>query len=79
MEVIIDSISMVGFSKVYKAFRKQIGGYYVNNTTDKMNVILVNNSSWKIDTFSWGICITDEKNNITITLASKEFNKIIIQ
>lgn len=79
MEVIIENISMVGFSKICNAFQKQITGYYVDNETDAVNVFLGDSSLWKIGTFSWGVYLTNEKNNVTITLPGKEFNKIIIQ
>lgn len=79
MEVIIDNASAVGFSKIYKSFRKHITGFYVDNKTDTVNVFLGDSSLWKIGTSSWGVYLTNEKSNVTITLASKEFNKIIIQ
>lgn len=79
MEVIIENVSMAGFSKIYDAFQKQITGYYVDNKTDTVNVFLSDSSLWKIVTSSWGVYITTEKNNVTITLTYKEFNKIIIQ
>ena len=79
MEVIIENISMSGFFKIYKAYKKQITGYYVDNKTDTVNVFLGDSSLWTIGTFSWGVYLTNEKNNVTITIASKEFNKIIIQ
>ena len=79
MEVIIENIIMSGFLKIYKSFKKQITGYYVDNKTDTVNVFLGDSSLWTIGTFSWGVYITSEKNNVTITIAGKEFNKIIIQ
>lgn len=79
MEVIIENISMSGFSKVYDAFQKQITGYYVDKKIDTVNAFLGDSSLWKICTFSWGVSITNEKNNATVTLAGVEFEKIVIQ
>ena len=70
---------MAGFSKIYNAFRKQINGFYVDNKINTVNIFLGDSSLWKIDTFSWGVHLTNEKSNVSITLAGKEFNKIIIQ
>lgn len=79
MEVIIENMSIVAFSKTNNAFQKQITGYYVDKETDTVTVYLGDSSLWTIGTYSWGVYITNEKNNVTITLASREFNKITIQ
>lgn len=79
MEVIIENISMAGFSKIRGAFQKQITGYYVDNKSDTVDVIFGDSSLWKIGTFRLGVYLTNKKNNVTVTIASKEFNKIIIQ
>lgn len=79
MEVIIENISIVGFSRIYKSFRKYITGFYVDNKTNTVNVFLGDSSLWKINTLNWGVYITNEKNNVTVTIAGKEFNRIIIQ
>lgn len=79
MEVVIENVSIVGFSKIYNAFKKQISGYCVDNRNGTVNVFLGDGSFWKIRTFSWGVYFTNEENNVTITLAGEEFNKIVIQ
>ena len=79
MEIVIENVSIVGFSKIYNAFHKQISGYCVDNRNGTVNVFLGDSSLWKIRTFSWGVYLTNEKNNATITLAGEEFNKIVIQ
>ena len=79
MEVIIESMSIVGFSKINNAFQKQITGYYVDKKTDTVTVYLGDSSFWKIGTYSWGVYITNENNNVTVTIASREFNRITIQ
>lgn len=79
MEVIIESMSIVGFQKINNVFQKQITGYYVDKETDTVTVYLGDSSLWKIGTYSWGVYITNEKNNVTVTIASREFNKITIQ
>ena len=79
MEIVIENVSIVGFSKIYNAFQKQISGYCVDNRSGTVNVFLGDSSFWKIRTFSWGIYLTNEENNVTITLEVEEFNKIVIQ
>ena len=79
MEIVIKNVSIVGFSKIYNAFQKQISGYCVDNRNGTVNVFLGDSSFWKIRTFSWGVYLTNEVNNATITLAGEEFNKIVIQ
>ena len=79
MEIVIENVSIVGFSKIYNAFQKQISGYCVDNRNGTVNVFLGDSSLWKIRTFSWGVYLTNEVNNATITLAGDEFNKIVIQ
>ena len=79
MEVVIENISMAGFSKIYSAFQKQITGYYVDNKTDTVTVFLGDSSLWKIKTYGWGVYLTNEKKNVTVTLAGREFKKIRIQ
>lgn len=79
MEVIIESMSIVGFSKINNAFHEQITGYYVDKETDTVTVYLGDSSLWKIVTYSKGVYITKEKNNVTVTIANREFNKITIQ
>ena len=79
MEIVIENVSIVGFSKIYNAFQKQMSGYCVDNRSGTVNVFLGDSSFWKIRMFSWGVYLTNEENNATITLASEEFNKIVIQ
>ena len=79
MEIVIENVSIVGFSKIYNSFQKQISGYCVDNRNGTVNVFLGDSSFWKIRTFSWGVYLTNEENNATITLAGEEFNKIVIQ
>lgn len=79
MELIINNISMVGFSKIYNSFDKQISGYYVNNKNDTVDVSLGDSSLWHIDTFSWGVCISNAKSKVNVTLVGTEFEKIVIQ
>ena len=79
MEIVIENVSIVGFSKIYNSFQKQISGYCVDNRNGTVNVFLGDSSLWKIRTFSWGVYLTNEVNNATITLAGEEFNKIVIQ
>ena len=79
MEIVIENVSIVGFSKIYNAFQKQISGYCVDNRSGTVNVFLADSSFWKIRTFSWGIYVTNDENNVTITLEVEEFNKIVIQ
>ena len=79
MEIVIENVSIVGFSNIYNAFQKQISGYCVDNRNGTVNVLLGDSSLWKIRTFSWGVYLTNEVNNATITLAGEEFNKIVIQ
>ena len=79
MEIVIENVSIVGFSRIYNVFQKQIGGYCVDNRNGTVNVFLGDSSFWKIRTFSWGVYLTNEENNITITLEGEEFNKIVIQ
>ena len=79
MEIVIENVSIVGFSKIYNAFKKQISGYCADNRNGTVNVFLGDSSFWKIRTFSWGVYLTNEENNVTITLAGEEFNKIVIE
>ena len=79
MEIVIENVSIVGFSKMYNAFQKRINGYCVDNRDGTVNVFLGDSSFWKIRTFSWGVYLTNEENNVTITLEVEEFNKIVIQ
>ena len=79
MEIVIENVSIVGFSKIYNAFQKQISGYCVDNRSGTVNVFLGDSSFWKIRTFSWGAYLTNDENNVTITLEVEEFNKIVIQ
>ena len=79
MEIVIENVSIVGFSKMYNAFQKQIIGYCVDNRNGTVDVFLGDSSFWKIRTFSWGVYLTNEENNTTITLAVEEFNKIVIE
>ena len=79
MEIVIENVSIVGFSKIYNAFQKQIGGYCVDNRNGTVDVFLGDSSFWKIRTFSWGVYLTNEENNATITLEGEEFNKIVIE
>ena len=79
MEIVIENVSIVGFAKMYNAFQKQISVYCVDKGNCTVNVCLGDSSFWKIRTFSWGVYLTNEENNATITLAGEEFNKLVIQ
>lgn len=79
MEIIIEDIRMTGFLNLYNAFQKHINGYYVYNKTDTTDVFLGDSSLWEIRTFNCEVYITNKENNITVTIAEPDFNKIIIQ
>ena len=79
MEIIIEEMSMVGFSKVLTAFQKYIKEYHVNVKTDTITVFFNDSELWEVSTFSWGVSIKNLKNDISITIANNHFKNIIIQ
>ena len=79
MEIVIENMTMIGFSKVYKTFKEQITGYYVDNKTNTVNVFLGSSSQWKICTFNSGVYLTNNKSKITLTIECMDFNQMIIQ
>ena len=79
MELIIENISMKGFSKICNSFERELKGFYVDKETDTVTVFLGDIALWEIDTYNNGVNIINLKNNNSITLPSHHFNKIIIQ
>ena len=79
MEIIIEEMSMIGFSKVLTAFQKYIKEYNVNVKTDTITVFFNDSELWEVNTFTWGVSIKNLKNGRSITIANHHFKKITIQ
>ena len=79
MEIIIEEMSMIGFSKVLTAFQKYIKEYHVNVGTDTITVFFNDSELWEVSTFTWGVSIKNLKNDISITIANHHFKNITIQ
>lgn len=79
MEIIIEEMSMIGFSKVLTAFQKDIKEYNVNVKTDTITVFFNDSELWEINTFTWGVSIKNLKNGRSITIANHHFKNITIQ
>lgn len=79
MEIIIEEMSMIGFSKVLTAFQKYIKEYNVNVKTDTITVFFNDSELWEVNTFTWGVSIKNLKNCRSITIANHHFKNITIQ
>ena len=79
MEIIIEEMSMIGFSKVLTAFQKYIKEYHVNVATDTITVFFNDSELWEVSTFTWGVSIKNLKNSRSITIANHHFKNITIQ
>ena len=79
MEIIIEEMSMIGFSKVLTAFQKYIKEYNVNVKTDTITVFFNDSELWEVNTFTWGVSIKNLKNGRSITIANHHFKNITIQ